>query len=250
MVKNWLYEGIVNHERLKPFHHRFSYQIFFMRFPLSRMNELENSVFSLNRFNLFSLHSKDYLDGSERSLESKIKEVLQKEGLTVTGEIVLQTLPRILGYGFNPVSFWSVYHQSGKLEAILSEVNNTFGDRHYYLLMNFDDYKNISTKKVFHVSPFFDIVGDYQFTFNPKSISINYLDSEAGDPFFTSTMVEKSSLEYSVANLLKLFFRYPLMSFMVMVRIHWQATRLFLKKAQFFKRPDPPVDLLTKEVQR
>lgn len=250
MVANWLYEGRVYHERLKPFNHKFVYNIFFIKFPLSQIDKLENALFSFNRFNLFSFYSRDYLDGSDRSLEIKIKEVLAGEGITVTGEIILHTLPRIMGYGFNPVSFWYVYNADKNLVAILSEVNNTFGDRHYYLLQNFNEYKKISSKKVFHVSPFFDIVGDYHFTFNPKSVSINYFDNQEGDYFFTSTLAETKTHTYSTANLLKLFFKYPLMSFLVIFRIHWQAIRLFLKKARFYKRPLPPEELLTKEVYK
>lgn len=250
MVKDWLFEGRVFHERLKPFNHRFVYSLFFLRFPISKLNELENRFLSFDKFNLFSFYSKDYLDGSKRPLEEKIREVLKNEGIDVSGEIYLQTLPRLLGYGFNPVSFWFAYDKDERLLAIMSEVNNTFGDRHYYLFQNFSDYKKITTKKVFHVSPFFDIKGDYQFSFNSKSVTINYIDTDAGDCFFTSTLVEDSKVEYSSRNLLKIFFKYPFMSFMVMFRIHWQALRLFVKKAQFYKRPNPPKDLLTKEISR
>lgn len=248
MVKNWLHDGIVYHERLKPFNHKFSYAIFYIKFPLSRMKELENALFSFNRFNLFSFYSRDYLDGSDRPLEEKIKEVLKAEGVKAEGEIVLHTIPRLLGYGFNPVSFWYVYDLAGNIEAILSEVNNTFGDRHYYLLQNFNDYKKITTKKVFHVSPFFDIEGEYQFSFNPNSVTINYFDEEKKDYFFKSSLTEVGSVHYSTKNLLKYFFKYPLMSFMVMARIHWQALKLFLKKAKFYHRPNPPENILTKEV--
>ena len=250
MVKNWLHEGRIYHERLKPFNHKFFYTIFYIKFPLSRIAELKGPLFSFNRFNLFSFYTCDYLDGSERSLDVKIKEVLHAEGVKAEGEIVLHTLPRLLGYGFNPVSFWYIYDREGNQEAILSEVNNTCGDRHYYLLQNFSDYKKITTKKVFHVSPFFDIKGDYQFTFSPKSVAINYYDSEVGDYFFKSSISEISTIEYSTANLLKLFFKYPLMSFLVMFRIHWQAIVLYFKKAKFFTRPQPPLNILTKEVQK
>jgi DUF1365 family protein len=250
MVKNWLFEGQIYHERLKPFNHKFSYHLFFVKFPLSRIGELGNSVFSFNRFNLFSFYDKDYLDGSKRALSVKIKEVLHPQGIKAEGEIVLHTIPRLLGYGFNPVNFWYVYDLQGRLEAILSEVNNTFGDRHYYLLQNFDQYQKISSKKIFHVSPFFDIKGDYQFSFNPKSVVINYFDNLEQDYFFKSSIAETSNLDYSTKNLLKMFFKYPLMSFMVMFRIHWQALILFLKKAQFYRRPEPPKDILTKEVYR
>ena len=250
MVKEWLFEGRIYHERFKPFGHKFFYNIFFLKFPLSQIKELENSVLSLNRFNLFSLYDKDYLDGSDRPLIVKIKEVLNQEGVKAEGEIILQTTLRVLGYGFNPVSFWYIYDLEGNIEAVLSEVNNTFGDRHYYLLQNFKEYKKISSKKVFHVSPFFDIEGDYQFSFSPKSVSINYFDNKQQDYFFKSSVSETRTIQYSNKNLLKMFFKHPLMSFVVMFRIHWQALKLFFKKAQFYPRPNPPENILTKEVSK
>ena len=248
MVKKWLFEGRIYHERFKPFNHQFFYNIFFIKFPLSKINELSGPLLSLNRFNLFSLYDKDYLDGSDRPLLDKIKEVLKHEGVKAEGEIFLQTTLRVLGYGFNPVSFWYIHDLEGKIEAILSEVNNTFGDRHYYLLQNFNDYKKITSKKVFHVSPFFDIEGDYQFSFHPKSVSINYFDNKSQDYFFKSSLAETYAMEYSTKNLLKMFFKHPLMSFVVMFRIHWQALKLYFKKAQFYRRPEPPKKILTKEV--
>ena len=249
MVNNFIVEGKIYHERLKPFNHKFFYNVFLLKFPIDKIRELKSPIFSLNKFNLFSFHSKDYLDGSERPLKEKIHEVLSAEGISTEGQIVLQTIPRILGYGFNPVSFWYVYDQEEKLLAILSEVNNTFGDRHYYLLQGFSDYKKITMKKVFHVSPFFDIEGEYQFTFNPKSVVINYFDPKNENYFFKSTLSVIGSREFNTLNLLKMFFKYPLMTFIIMWRIHWQAAKLFFKKAHFYTRPNPPAKILSKEVQ-
>lgn len=250
MVKNnFIVEGIVYHERLKPFNHKFFYKVFLLKFPLDQLHEMKSPLFSFNRFNLFSFYFKDYLDGSERPLKEKIQEVLKAEGIKAEGKIVLQTIPRILGYGFNPVSFWYIYDLNDKLEAILSEVNNTFGDRHYYLLQGFSEYQKITMKKVFHVSPFFDIEGEYQFSFNPQSVEINYFDPKFQDYFFKSSLCAVKAREFSTTNLLKMFFKYPMMTFVVMGRIHWQAVKLFFKKAQFYTHPSPPEKILSKEVQ-
>lgn len=249
MVNNFIVEGVLYHERLKPFNHKFFYNIFLLKFPLDKISELKSPLFSLNRFNLFSFYFKDYLDGSNRPLKEKIQEVLKDEGIKAEGRIVLQTIPRILGYGFNPVSFWYIYDLEDKLEAILSEVNNTFGDRHYYLLQGFSEYQKITMQKVFHVSPFFDIEGEYQFSFNSKSVAINYYDPKTGNYFFKSTLSVEHAREFSTLNLVKIFFKYPMMTFVVMGRIHWQAVKLFFKKAQFFSHPKPPEKKLSKEVQ-
>lgn len=249
MVKPMLIENQVYHERLKPFNHRFIYSIFMIKFSLDEMKSLKRSVFSLNRFNLFSFFESDYLDGSTRPLKERITELLRSEGMKVEGDIVLQTIPRMLGYGFNPVSFWNIYYQDGSLEGIMAEVNNTFGDRHYYLLQGFESYKNITTKKVFHVSPFFEIKGEYQFTFNPKSVLINYYDPDEQNYFFKSSLAEKSMRDFTTFNLLKIFLKFPLMTFIIMGRIHWQALKLFLKKAQYVPRTKPFASKLSKEVK-
>lgn len=220
-----------------------------LKFPIEKIEELKSPILSFNRFNLFSFYFKDYLDGSDRSLKDKIHDVLRAEGIPTDGRIFLQTTLRILGYGFNPVSFWYVYDQQEKLLAILSEVNNTFGDRHYYLMQGFSDYKKVTMKKVFHVSPFFDIEGDYQFSFSPKRIDINYFDPEKGDYFFKSSLKIIGGRRFCTFNLFKMFFKYPMMSFLVVWRIHWQAIKLFFKKARFYKRPQPPQNILSKEMQ-
>ncbi len=248
MVKSMLVEGTVLHARLKPFIHRFSYKVFYLKIPLSKIADLKNGIFSQDSFNLFSLNTKDYLDGSEVPLKEKIHTLLVNEGVEVDalGEIVLQTFPRILGYVFNPVSFWLVHDRHGNLKTVLAEVNNTFGDRHCYLLDNIDGSSTCRLLKEFHVSPFFDIKGEYHFRFHQRRSEVNYFDSEENKYFFTSSLNEIKMHDFSVMNLLKLFFKFPAMNLLIMARIHWQAFRLYLKKAQFYTRPQPPLNGLTK----
>lgn len=247
--KEYITEALVFHERLRPFKHRFIYKMFYLKFPIDQLDKMKGPVFSLDKFNLFSFHTKDYLDGSTRPVREKITEILASEGIQVKGEIILQTIPRILGYGFNPVSFWYIYGENSKLEAILAEVNNTFGDRHYYLMQGFVEYKKITTSKVFHVSPFFGIEGEYEFTFTPKNVDIDYLDKKSNQYFFKSAYTQIKTHEFNTLNLLKMFFKFPLMTFLITGRIHWQALKLFLKKARFYTRPTPPAKMLTKEIQ-
>ena len=57
-----------------------------------------------------------------------------KASTTPTGEVWLQTYPRVLGFTFKPVSFWYATALDGTLRAVVAEVNNTFGERHCYLL--------------------------------------------------------------------------------------------------------------------
>jgi DUF1365 family protein len=243
-------EALMYHERLKPFKHRFFYKVFYFKFSIDELPKMKSPFFSLDKFNLFSFYTKDYLDGSQRPLREKITELLMTEGLNINGKIVLQTTPRMLGYGFNPVSFWYMYGADGKLEAIMAEVNNTFGDRHYYLMQGFSAYRKITTKKIFHVSPFFGIEGQYEFSFYPNNVIINYFDTENQNYFFKSSLKETIVHNFNSFNLLKIFFKFPLMTFFVTGRIHWQALKLFLKKAKFYTHPKPPEKMLSKEVHQ
>ena len=130
---HWLYTGLVMHRRLRPVEHGFRYGVFFLRFPLSRLAQLRGPLFALDRFNLFSFHRADHGDGGDPL--QWIGGLLRREGVReVIGEVELQTFPRVLGYVFNPVSFWYCHNTAGELIAILAEVNNTFGERHCYLL--------------------------------------------------------------------------------------------------------------------
>lgn len=247
--KDFIHEALMYHERFKPFNHRFIYKMFYLKFPVDHMGEMKSGLFSFNKWNLYSLYNKDYLDGSSRPLKEKITELLKDEELSFH-HITLQTTPRILGYGFNPVSFWYFYNRNEELEAVLAEVNNTFGDRHYYLMKGHSEYKKIITNKVFHVSPFFGIEGQYEFSFFPKNVVINYFDPATNQYFFRSSWKETKSHEFSTGNLIKMFFKFPMMTFMVTARIHWQALKLYIKKATFYTRPEPPTIQLSKEVKQ
>jgi len=254
----WLYRGMVIHRRLRPAEHRFRYRVFYLRFPLSRIGELRNRLFSLNRFNLFSFHFADHGDGGDP--QAWIRGLLAREGVSgADGEVVLQTFPRVLGYVFNPVSFWYCHAADGALRAIVAEVNNTFGERHCYLLEGADAGAGIRAgellraTKVFHVSPFCAVEGNYRFRFVASSgqpgtaqrsvARIDYADP-AGDLLHTS--VSGTAGPFSAATLLRVALSHPMMTLGVIARIHWQALRLWLKHVPFHHKPAPPAQIITR----
>jgi len=162
--------GTVHHTRLRPVRNAFNYGVYFLRLPLRSLEgkTLATRWFSRNRFNLLSFHDRDHGDGKEPLLPW-IDGVLAHNGIhDADGEVWLQTFPRVLGYVFNPVSFWFCHRADGALRAVLCEVNNTFGERHCYLLDEGGPIGNSSemtAKKIFHVSPFCRIEGHYRFQF-------------------------------------------------------------------------------------
>jgi uncharacterized protein len=248
-----LLHGCVIHARLRPRRNSFRYRIFFLRFPLSGLERLDNALFSINRWNLFSFHYRDHgaRDGSHP--ERWIRELLAREGLgEADGEVWLQAFPRMLGYVFNPVSFWLCHDKDGALRAVLCEVNNTFGEHHHYLLAHPDhrpivDTDTMKARKVFHVSPFCDVAGQYRFQFEiadgTSRIRIDY-DDPGGKLLLTA--ISGKSATFGAGGLLRAFVLYPGMTFGVIARIHIQALILWVKGVPWFNKPLPPQKELTR----
>lgn len=245
--------GRVMHARLRPKRNVFRYRVFFLRFPVTDLDGLARPLLSVDRFNLFSVHRRDHgpRDGSD--LGAWIRNLLAREGLNrADGEVWLQTFPRVLGYVFNPVSFWLCHDRAGKLRAVLCEVNNTFGEHHNYLLAHPDERPIepgdvLSAGKVFHVSPFCEVAGGYRFQFalDPAAtrVRIDY-DDPAGKLLATSVSGRAQAL--TSARLAMAFVLYPWMTAAVIARIHWQALRLWVKGVRFVPKPEPPVQETTR----
>ena len=242
-----IFFGGVMHARLRPKRNAFRYGVFFLRFPLSAIQELENILFSVNRWNIFSFHFRDHgaRDGSPP--EPWIRYQLARAGVSeADGEIYLQIFPRMLGYVFNPVSFWMCHDKDGALRAALCEVNNTFGEHHSYLLVHPDRRPieagdSLVVRKALHVSPFCEVVGDYAFQFQvderASCIRIDYADPQ-GRLLLTS--VWGKAVRFGLGSLARAFFLYPWMTLGVIARIHYQAAKLWCKGVPWFSKPAPP----------
>jgi hypothetical protein len=248
-----IFFGHVMHSRLRPRRNRFRYPVFFLRCPLSEVDRLDRWPLAVDRFGLLGFFRRDHgpRDGSD--LQAWIRRVLDDAGIDAAdGEIWLQAFPRMLGYVFNPVSFWLCRDRQGALRAVLCEVNNTFGEHHAYLLAHPDqrpirDGDWLSARKVFHVSPFCAVRGSYRFQFALEgggcAIRIDYDD---GDGPLLATAVRATPAPLTRLRLLRAFILYPWMTLRVSARIHWQALRLWLKGVPLFGKPAPPARELTR----
>jgi len=243
----------VFHKRLRPKANAFRYGVFYVCINLADIDRLRRPLFSLDRFNLLSFHRKDHGPRTGGDLEAWIRGLLKDNGLeTIDGDIVLHCHPRLLGYAFNPISLWFCHDRAGALRAVLCEVKNTFGERHLYLVAHADSRPIepsdwLQARKVFHVSPFLPVEGFYRFRFrldeNGVRADIHYHDAEG--PMLL-TYVEGTRRNLTTASALGAVLRHPLMTLMVVGRIHYQAARLLLKKARFFRKPAPPAHDLTR----
>ncbi|MGA2551873.1 MAG: DUF1365 domain-containing protein [Burkholderiaceae bacterium] len=238
--------GRVRHRRLRPHAHAFSYPALFLRLPVRDLGlGLGGSrLIAHNRWNVFSFHDCDHGARDGGSLAQWMDQLLLGEGVSdARGVIWLHTFPRVLGYVFNPVSFWYCHRVDGALRAIVVEVNNTFKESHCYLLSHPDGRplrfgEEIAARKVLHVSPFCRIEGQYRFRFLTSGqrvvMRIEYDDRE-GPLLLTSLSGDLRPI--SDASLAAAFFRFPLFTLGVIVRIHWQAIKLWVKRVPYISKP-------------
>ncbi len=239
--------GTVRHRRLRPAAHAFAYSTYFLMLPMRALRRTPDPALARNRFGLIGFHDRDHGDGGPDAL-AWLESMLAAEGVTdADGEVWLQTYPRVLGYVFKPVSFWYCHRADGSLAAVLVEVNNTFGERHAYLLAGPELAfgREQSARKVFHVSPFCEVRGGYRFRFMRTTVrDIDRIvarvdhDDEQGPLLLTSVGGVLAPL--TARRIRHAFWRMPMMSFGVIARIHWQALRLALKRVPFFSKPEPP----------
>ena len=165
------------------------------------------------------------------------------------GEVWLHCYPRVLGHTFKPVSFWYCHRADGSLRAIVVEVNNTFGERHCYLLDRPRFGQELHADKVFHVSPFCPVEGGYRFRFmvnadRSRTVARVDFDDTLGPVIETSV---SGTLEPATTSAIRrAVWRYPAMTLGVVARIHWQALRLWVKRVPFFRKPVPPTLFTTR----
>jgi DUF1365 family protein len=247
--------GSVRHRRMRPRLHAFAYPVFFLRLPMRSMLRapLSTRLFGIEARRLFRICQKDYGRRDGSSALAQIDRVLAEHGITdATGEVWLQTFPRVFNYVFNPISIWFCHREDGKLRAAMCEVNNTFGESHSYLLFHDDgraiaDGEALTANKVFHVSPFCKVEGHYVFRFintAERSVARIDYDDAAGPIIYTSISGTVRAL--SDRALVGALLKYPGFTFGVVARIHWQALKLFIKRIPFVSKPPAPAVEVTR----
>jgi DUF1365 family protein len=250
--------GQVIHKRLRPARNDFNYPTYFLMLPMRSLHRHGGGALAHNRPGALSFFDRDHGEGGDNALVW-LDALLRREGVEdASGEVWLHTYPRVLGYTFKPASFWYCHGADGRLRAIVVEVNNTFGERHFYLLdtpQGMAPGQELRADKVFHVSPFCTLAGGYRFRFlhsDQKGVRktlarIDYHDSDDPDAgALLQTSISGTLEPVTAASLRKAVWRYPAMTLGVMARIHWQAFRLWRKRIPFIRKPATPQNPVTR----
>ena len=230
-----IYSGFVTHKRFKPKRHFFSYKIFSLLLDLEEIELLEKKIkfFSFNKFNVLSFYNKDHGSRDGSCLVNWTKKILKDHNIDIgSGKIKLLCFPRFFGYVFNPLSIFYCYGEDSKLKAILYEVKNTFNEQHTYVFSASTSSKLILHRcnKKFYVSPFIEMEMSYNFRLlKPGSrISIFIREKDVGGTLLTACQVGQR-IELNSKQLFLQLVKHPLMSFKVILAIHFEAFRLWIK---------------------
>lgn len=243
---NCLYECTVHHARLKPKRHAFSYKMFMFAVDLDGLSGLALKIFGMshNRFNWFSINDRDHVDmGCPGGIRANLLAWLAGEGIQCPDDVRIQlvTFPRVLGYGFNPVSFYYLFTRLGEPLAAVAEVVNTFREMKLYTIdaVNPDGLWHRRVIKNFYVSPFSDpgMEFDFKLGLPAEKWRIN-IDTYADGERMLLSSVRAERRDLTSCRLMGYLFKYPLLSMKIIALIHWQALLLWIRGVPFVRKAE------------
>jgi DUF1365 family protein len=242
MINSSIYNGQVIHKRFKPKVHSFRYDVFSLLIDLSELETLDKQVnfFSYNKFNWISFYDKDHGDRDGSSLINWVQKNLRKNNISTENiKIKILCYPRIFGFVFNPLSVFYVYNSNENLISILYEVKNTFGEQHTYIFRIEKDANLIQNNcsKKFHVSPFIQMNCNYFFRLlkpgNKISVIIDQYENEDKILYASQDGIRT---DFNTKYLVKSFLNHPLMTFKIIIAIHYEAFKLWSKGIKLIKK--------------
>jgi DUF1365 family protein len=250
-----LYPGVVVHQRFHPVGHRLKYRIFSVLLDLDELasGTKKLRLFSVGRFNLVSFYERDHGAGSDAGLADWVRGHCARAGIDASGSIQLLCMPRVLGHAFNPLSVFFCHGADGVLRGMLYQVNNTFGQRHSYLIpVRGDAGETIdqASRKNFYVSPFMPMEMDYRFRVTPPGARMSVIIegfgalAEGRGRLITASLSGRR-VPLTDGGLLRAVGQAPLLGLKVLGAIHWEALRLWRKKLKLYPQPLPPEQTVT-----
>ena len=238
-----IYDGSVTHQRLTPRRHRLRYRLFQLCLDLDELPALDARLrlFAHNRFAVFSLHDRDHLAGEPWPLRPQVAAILRRAGIEIDGgPIRLLCMPRVLGYVFNPLSIYYCHRPSGELAAAVLEVNNTFGERHCYVVEAAGgSVVRRGCAKTFFVSPFLglDMTYDFRLAAPAERVTTAILGRGSDGGPVIAAAFSGARRELDDGRLARAFCSHPLLTLKVVAAIHWEAAKLLAKGVKLQPRP-------------
>lgn len=244
MKDSCLYECTVMHRRISPKNHGFVYRIFLFFLDLDEVDHLGIPIFSTNSPNVYALHDSDYFRLGGGSIRDNLLAFLRSEGVTeIPARIRLLTLPRLLGYTFNPISVFFCYDAADRPLTSVVQVGNTFGELKPFVVPLDRESPRFHARipKHFYVSPFsaLDLEFDFRFDFPGEHLRILIDDYQGTEKTLISTLTG-SRRELTLGGLLFLSIKYPLVTLKIITLIHWEAFRLWWKRIPHHAKESNP----------
>ncbi len=240
-MRSHLLEGKVRHRRSRPFVYGLEHDVYYFALDLDELDEVPRRIRSVsrNRPNVLGLRDDDHLEPPATDLRIAVHRHLREAGVEPAGwRITLVTNLRVLGYVFNPASFYLCRDASGELRMVIVEVHNTHGERHTYTLRRQSDGPTLiaSMDKDFYVSPFIEMTGRYTVRVRdePARLRIAIDEVQAGVPLLHTSLV-LDRLRLTDRNVARMLIRHPLVTHRTTALIHWHAFRLWRRGARFHR---------------
>lgn len=246
MTSSAIYEARVMHQRMVPLRHGFDYRVFYLWLDLDELGALDERLWLLSRdrFNLFSFYARDHLGGEVVDLKQGVLDYWAAHGVDVSSitHVRMLAFPRVLGYIFNPVTFYYGFAADGRAVAALAQVTNTYREQKLYLLPSptADGQFRLVTPKHFYVSPFSSLELNFDFQLavpeEKLRIGVDDLDKDGGKVLVSLLTGKRYPL--TDRKLLGCALKYPLLTLKVIALIHWHALRLWLRKLPVFPKAE------------
>ncbi|MFL5673861.1 MAG: DUF1365 domain-containing protein [Chloroflexota bacterium] len=245
-MRSHLLEGVVRHRRVRPFAYALEHRVYYVALDLDELDEVPRRIRSISRGrrNLLSFRDDDHFDPPARDVHVRLLDHLRGEGVDPRGwRVTLVTNLRVLGYVFNPASFFLCRDGTGDLRVVVIEVHNTHGERHLYTLQGdtSDGRTSLvdSMEKAFYVSPFIELTGRYTVRVRDEAARLRItINEDPGDGLLLHTSLDLTRRRLSDRMVLRMLVRHPFVTHRTIGLIHWHALRLWLRGARFHRHSE------------
>jgi DUF1365 family protein len=245
-MRSHLLEGKVRHRRSRPFTYGLEHDVWYAALDVDELDSVDGRLrlFGRNRRSVAEFRDADHLPEPAHDVAARLRALLRSEGEAPDGwRITLVTNLRVLGYVFNPASFFLCRDEAGTLRVVVVEVHNTFGDRHLYTLRPQSEAPETAAgpfvttmAKDFFVSPFISVDGHYAVHVRDTADGLRLaIDLRQAGRSLLSTSLVLHRRALTDRMLLRLLLRHPLVTQKTIGLIHWHGLRLWLRGAPFFR---------------